>query len=162
MEKTRHCPCISVIDASVAAKWFLKDAAEQDVDLAEHILAAFEAGYTELHAPRIFTYEVANLLAKACGTRGPVTRRPRKLKAEALRDLEVLFALPIGLPEPTCAEAQSALEGAVTWSKTLYDMAYLWLAEELDCQWCTVDDKVLVSSPALFPKERVLLLSSLR
>jgi predicted nucleic acid-binding protein len=151
-----------VIDASVAAKWFLKDGVEQDVDLAEDILAALLAGDVELHAPRIFTYEVANLLAKACGARDPITRLPRKQQADALRDLEDLFSLPITIPAPTSDEAKSALEGAVRWSKTLYDMTYLLLAEELDCQWCTADDKILEALLATFPRQRVLLLSSLR
>ena len=33
---------------------------------------------------------------------------------------------------------------------------------ELDCQWCTADDKVLEALLPTFPVQRVLLLCSLR
>ncbi len=56
-----------VIDASVAAKWFLKDSFEDHVDLAEGILVDVLAGDIVLHAPRLMTYEVSRLLWKASG-----------------------------------------------------------------------------------------------
>ena len=40
-----------VIDASVTAKWFLKDPLETDTDLADEILIAMLAEDVELHAP---------------------------------------------------------------------------------------------------------------
>ena len=51
-----------VIDTSVAVKWFLKDPIEDDTDLADDILVALLADDLELHAPRIFTYEVSGVV----------------------------------------------------------------------------------------------------
>lgn len=47
-----------VIDASVAAKWFLKDVIERDIDLADDILLACLADEVELHAPQILPYDL--------------------------------------------------------------------------------------------------------
>jgi predicted nucleic acid-binding protein len=51
---------------------------------------------------------------------------------------------------------------AVTYSKGLYDMTYIRLAQQLDCRWCTADRKLLQALAPGFPTERVLQLSSLR
>lgn len=145
-----------VIDASIAAKWFLDD--ESDVDLATDILAEFLAGDIELHAPRVFMYEVCSLLAKACGGR-------RLTKADGSQKVRDLFALAqsIELIELEETSAVSSLEMSADFSKTFKDMTYLWLAEELDCQWCTADEKVLKGgSPAAFPIRRILILSTRR
>lgn len=69
-----------VVDACVAAKWFLND--EDDVDLAENILACFLVGDIELYAPRSFTYEVCGLISKACRLR--TTTGPRISRDDAV------------------------------------------------------------------------------
>ena len=151
-----------VIDASVAAKWFLKDPSETDIDLADDVLVALLAGDLEIHAPRIFTYEVCGLLTKACQTHDRQTRLPRVTKPLAVASIRELFGLPIHLSEATEEEGAQALEMAVDYSKQHYDMTYVRLAENLDCQWCTADGKALEGIPRSFPRHRVLLLSSLR
>src|SRR5690349_14871656 len=52
-----------VLDASVAAKWFLND--EDFTDEAEVYLLRLLAGEIEFHAPRVLQYELGHLLAKA-------------------------------------------------------------------------------------------------
>ncbi len=144
-----------VVDASVAAKWFLED--EQDVDLAEEILLEFLAGTIELHVPHNFTYEVCGLISRAS------RRVPQRItKDEAIDSIRRLFQLVIQITETTEQECVNVLNMSVDFSKTFYDMLYLNLAESLDCQWCTADDKILKSSPSAFPTGRVLLLSSRR
>jgi predicted nucleic acid-binding protein len=144
-----------VIDASVAAKWFLDD--ESDVDLAEEILLAFLAGTLELHAPHNFTYEVCGLVSKAS------RRRPQRIsKDDAIEAVRKLFQLAIKITDTTEQECITVMGVSADFSKTFYDMLYLNLAELLDCEWCTADDKVGQSSPATFPAKRVLLLSSRR
>lgn len=151
-----------VIDASVAAKWFLQDDLEQDTDLADDILLAFLSDDLELHAPRIFTYEVCGLLTRAC--QGPLrgTNRSRLTKDQALNCAHELFGLSIRYAEPTEEEACEALDIAVDHSKKLYDMTYVRLAERLDCQWCTADQKADEAVPPSFPHHRVLHLADLR
>ncbi len=151
-----------VIDASVAAKWFLEDRFETDTDAANDILIALLAGDLEVHAPRIFTYEICGLLTKACQRRVPPTNHPRLTKGGALRCAHELFNLPIHVGEATESEGCEALELAVDYSKKHYDMTYVRLAQLLDCQWCTDDRKVLDAVPPSFPRNRILLLSALR
>ena len=52
-----------VLDASVAAKWFLDD--EEFIDLARSFLERFLKGEIEFFAPTIIKYEVGHLLTKA-------------------------------------------------------------------------------------------------
>lgn len=151
-----------VIDASVAAKWFLQDALEEDAEAADDILVAFLSGDLELHAPRVFTYEVCNVLTRACRWRLPGTSGFRLTKDHALRCAHELFGLSIRVAEATEGEACDALDMAVDYSKTHYDMTYVRLAELLDCQWCTADLKADEAVPPTFPHNRVLHLSALR
>jgi predicted nucleic acid-binding protein len=144
-----------VMDASVAAKWFLDD--EHDVDLAEEILLEFLAGAIELHAPQNFTDEVCGLISRAC------RRVPQRItKDETVDTVRRLFQLAIQITETTEQKCVNAMNMSVDFSKSFYDMLYLNLAESLDCQWCTADDKIVKSSPSGFPMGRVLLLSSRR
>ena len=144
-----------VIDASVAAKWFLRDPSEADTDVADDVLVAILAGDVEAHAPRLFTYEVCSALTKAC-------KMSRLAKETARRCVHELFGLPIQISEANEEEGSQALTMAIDYSKTHYDMVYLRLAEMLDCQWCTGDHKVTMAAPPMYPRDRILLLSSLR
>jgi predicted nucleic acid-binding protein len=144
-----------VIDASVAAKWFLND--EHDVDLAVKILAEFLAGTIELHAPQNFTNEVCGLVSRAS------RQVPQRIsKDDAVEAVRELFRLDIQIAETNEQECVNAMNMSIDFSKTFYDMLYVNLAELLDCQWCTSDDKVRKSSPAAFPTTRVLPLSRRR
>jgi hypothetical protein len=68
----------------------------------------------------------------------------------------------INLADLTEPSAVNSLEMAVDCSKTFKDMTYIDLSISRQCQWCTADDKVLIGVPATYPKDRVLLLSTLR
>jgi len=151
-----------VIDASVAAKWFLQDVMEADIDLADEILVAFLSGDLELHAPRIFTYEVCGLLTKACRRRLLGANGFRVTKEQALRCAHELFSLSIHVAEATEAEGCEALGMAVDYSKKHYDMTYVRLAQHLDCQWCTADETADESVPPAFPRNHILHLQALR
>lgn len=148
-----------VVDASVAAKWFLLD--EPDCDLARAVLAELLAGKKELHAPGVFLYEVCHALTSACLTRGK-TGAPRLKPDHALECVRELFGLEIDVHAAALEECTEALLTAVKHSKRHADMSYVYLAEKLDCQWCTADEKVLSAVRDGFPSERVCLLSSMR
>jgi predicted nucleic acid-binding protein len=146
-----------VIDSSVAAKWFLRDNSESDVELADEILLAFLAEDIELCAPRIFTYEMGGLLTKAAQN-----NKRTLTKTDALEALNKVFSLTINIAEAEQEEEMKSLQTALDFSKSYWDMCYLTLAEKLDCQWCTADDKILMSVSHIFPSNRVQLLSDLR
>ncbi len=144
-----------VVDASVAAKWFLTD--EADVDIAANLRHASLTGKTELHAPSIFSYEVGNLLLSAC------RQRPARLEEEdAVACIRRLFALPIHIHPLSEEEGVETIGMAFRFSKTFYDMTYLNLAEKLDCRLCTADERAARSTHSEFPADRIVLLSQLR
>ncbi len=151
-----------VIDASVAAKWFLKDSFEDHVDLAEEVLVDVLAGDIELHAPRLMSYEVCRLLWKAGIAKGPDKGSKRLDKETALKCVETLFDLPVAFAEATAREAAESVGFGVRYQKNFYDMTYLRLAETLQCRVITADEKLLRSGPPDFPLARFVLLAEYR
>jgi predicted nucleic acid-binding protein len=149
-----------VVDASVAAKWFLQD--EADTALADDLLIALLVGDLELHAPRHFLYEVCGLLTKACLSIDHSTGSPRATRTHALECVQELYEITIAIHETDAEQAAEALEAAVDFHKLYSDMVYVKLAERLGCQWCTADAKFLRAIPSDFPIHLVVNLSSLR
>ena len=152
----------AIVDASVAVKWFLKDGLETDSDLAEEVLVALLAGDIELFAPDIIVYEVCGVLTRACLTRSPGVSTPRITKGDAAQCVRDFLSLPIQLINLRVDELVQALEMAVDFNKTHWDMTYVGLADRLKCQWLTADEKFLSALPAGFPIHLVLRLSDLR
>lgn len=150
-----------VLDASVAAKWFLKDGMETHTAEADEILLQLLAGDIELYAPRVIYYEVCHLLNRACRVTDPSTGSFRLSKEKAVESAREFFALPVHILDMTEDEYIGALEVAVDYHRGHADMTYIKLAERLDCQWCTGDDKVLKGIASTFPSHYVLLLSAL-
>ena len=150
-----------VIDASVAVKWYLPDASEEDTDPANEILLALLSRDLELHAPRVFPFEVCHTLTNAC-KRNIASSGSGLRMEDALRCVRSLFQLPIHLADSTEAEGVESLNMAVEFSKTYYDMTYVRLAERLDCRWCTSDRKAAVAVHSEFPRDRIVLLDELR
>ena len=149
-----------VIDSSVAAKWFLED--ESDTDLAENLLLAILAGDIEGYIPRVALYEVCHLLTKACLRPSKTQPGYRITTDRAARCIREFLDLPLQKPDVTDHECLAAFEMATKYSKGHADMAFLWRAMQLDCQWCTADEKVLEACGPGFPIQHVLLLSVTR
>ena len=143
-----------VLDASVAAKWFLTDPSEQNTGLADALLDDLLASRIEVHVPRLFFYEVARVLSRAVATKG------RNMDAARVAVcLRKLFQVPLVVWQDTNRELLEAVRLSSEHSKTSYDMSYLFLAGELDCQWCTADEKVAKGQGGRFPRSRVQLLA---
>jgi len=148
-----------VLDSSVAAKWYLKD--ELHAEMADALLSAFLSGHVELYAPCIIKYELAGALAKACLTRHPDTQRVRLqlgIADQSLRHFFRLIEKGIHIGESSAEEAVDSLRLSVAYSRKTYDMTFLRLACQLDCKWCTADEKVLQAAAPQFPADRILLL----
>jgi predicted nucleic acid-binding protein len=145
-----------VVDASVAAKWYLH-VDEADVELADGLLRQCLDGELELHAPAVFTCEVGNLLVSAR------LRNPARLSEERAAECRRgLFALPIRIHPASDEDGLETLAMALRFSKTFYDMSYLQLAEKLDCKVCTADERAARSASRDFPSHKLILLSQLR
>ncbi len=141
-----------VIDANVVAKWFLKD--EEHTDLADVLLAALLAGRVLLHAPDLLLHEVCATITKACRP-----SRDRLRLDKALDYIRDLFALPLSVASIDASRSLAASQMAVANSKTYNDMIYVRLAEELECRFCTADERLTSKSGPWDPTSRVLSLT---
>jgi predicted nucleic acid-binding protein len=118
----------TVVDASVAAKWYF---IEPGHEAADQILLAAIAGERELFAPDLIVPEFVNVLWKR------VRRREcsRRAAGEVLRlwdaDCPRLVASPV--------LAHRALELALELDRSAYDCLYLALAIELEAGLATAD-----------------------
>jgi predicted nucleic acid-binding protein len=112
-----------VVDASVAAKWVLR---EQHAITARRVLAT-----KELLAPHLLWAEVGNILWKRQRRRESSTEEVRRMLAELER-----------LPVTTFAHwpfLAAALDLAISLEQTVYDCLYLALAESRDSVMVTAD-----------------------
>lgn len=115
-----------VVDAGVAAKWFLP---EPDAAAALRLLN----GRHRLAAPDLIRAEFGNIVWKlhARGTLGT---------NEASEMIEHFLSMPLQIHDSTYLLAP-ALEIAVTTHRTVYDGLYLALAVELDGTVITADER---------------------
>lgn len=115
---------LTVIDASALGALLFGESRAEEV--AERI------GDGRLVAPTLVRYEVASVCLKK------ITRRPRLreklLRALALLDRLDLRELPVSHADVVARAGQTGL--------TTYDASYLWLAESLDAELITLDEKL--------------------
>jgi len=133
----------AVIDASVAAKWFLPAVGETLVDEAVHLLRRYAKGELQLLVPDLFWAELANTFWKAI-------RQGRWQKAAAETALASLAARKL----PTVS-ALSVLEIAfgiaTAFDRTVYDALYVALAVHSRAQFITADEKLANALAAQLP-----------
>lgn len=124
-----------VLDASVAAKWFLPRAGEPLADEALALLRQYANGEIEFMVPDLFWVEFSNVLWKAVRTR----RIPEKAATQALIDM-LDYSLPTlgghGL-------AKDALAIAVSTGRTVYDALYVALAIQRRSTFITADERLV-------------------
>ena len=122
-----------MVDASVAFKWLIPDAAEEDVSAAKALLVDHMEGRVAIAVPALFYYEVANILLFGR------SRPPIEEAAEALRDL---YSIPLVVAVPAPDTADAALRLAADHGLSYYDASYVALAETLDCTLLTADHRL--------------------
>jgi len=116
-----------VLDASVALAWCFPDESSAEAELARQ--AARES---ELIAPSIWPFEVANALL--------VAERKKRLKhAEAERYLKLLDALEIEIEPPSAATASQCAAVARQNGLSVYAASYLELATRRKARLATLD-----------------------
>ncbi len=122
-----------VIDASVAAKWYLRD--EALLEEADHFAHLVEDGGALVTAPHLSRHEIASTLASAC-------RSGRKSRDAAGFDLVDYVALPLSLetdPEWLLGEA---MDHAIQFEIAIHDAVYLALAQSTRIDFITADKKL--------------------
>jgi predicted nucleic acid-binding protein len=134
-----------VIDASIAAKWYLPEAGN---DRADALLEANE----ELCAPAIIRIEVLSAVSRrhCSGGIGAVTAQ--EMMAEWLEDLdgESVTLWPDDL------DLDAAMRFSIRIHHALVDCLYLACAVRLGAELITTDQNLLNRARALHPRIRIL------
>jgi len=116
-----------VIDASVAAKWFIRENLHEQ---AQNLLA-----YRDLfHAPDLVVAEVANIAWKKC-IRGEIAAAQARLIAAASGHYIPHLHAPVPLIE-------RALEMAIALNHSIYDCLYIACAETVEGVLITADPRL--------------------
>ena len=119
-----------VVDASVVAKWYLRD--EESVEQADRLLDRYLDGQEYLTTPHLTRYELANAVYRAS--------RLGRID-EAAAQLAVTGFSQLGLTQPLDDDARlnASTRLARRFGVSFYDALYLALAEELGLRMITAD-----------------------
>jgi predicted nucleic acid-binding protein len=132
-----------VVDASVAAKWFLPANGESLVEEAFRLLQLNAKEQIQFIVPDFFWVEFANVIWKTVR----VGRFP-KVSAEAA----LAFLTQRNFPTvPSLKLLDSAFQIATAFERTVYDSLYVALAVEAKAQLITADERLANALAAHFP-----------
>jgi predicted nucleic acid-binding protein len=124
-----------VLDASVAAKWFLPRAGEPLVDEALALLRRHADGEIELIVPDLFWAEFGNILWKAVR----MGRLLQKSATGALTDMRRYGLLTVSGFDL----ADDALAIALSTGRTVHDAMYVALAVQRQASVVTADERLV-------------------
>jgi predicted nucleic acid-binding protein len=134
---------VLVVDASVAAKWFLPVPGETLVDEAFRLLHQYADGEIRFLVPDLFWAELGNLFWKA-------VRRNRWTQTSAEAALTALQERKL----PTVSSAvllDPAFRIAIAFDRTVYDSLYIALAVHSKAQLVTADERLATAVAAELP-----------
>jgi predicted nucleic acid-binding protein len=117
-----------ILDASVAAKWFLRGEEYEPESLMLRL--DYEEGKIELHAPSLILYEVCNSIRK----RGDI---PRETAAKLAEAASKYMSNLVVLPSPETF--RKVVSNSRLWDLTVYDSSYATMAQELKRPLITAD-----------------------
>ena len=132
-----------VVDASVAAKWFLPERGEALVDQALALLDAYVKEEVRFVVPDLFYVETASALWKA-------VRLGRVLRAFGDQAI-VLLTQRMFQTVPSLKLLDKAFQIATDRGRTVDDCLYVALAVQADAQLITADERLANSLAAHFP-----------
>jgi predicted nucleic acid-binding protein len=131
-----------VLDASVAAKWFLPSG-EKLAEEAAALLKRFAAGRLGLLVPDLFWPEVGDIFWKAS--------RSGRMSMPAAREAVAALSVCGIRTAPSLPLLGHALEIAVEFERTVYDAIYVALAIESNRPLVTADERLANALAAYFP-----------
>jgi predicted nucleic acid-binding protein len=132
-----------VVDASVAAKWFLPAAGETLTHEALELLHRYTTGQIRFIVPDVFWAEFANILWKAV-RQGRCSKDAAEAAIAAMKDRN----LPT-VPSLELLEAAFAIANA--FQRTVYDSLYVALAISSRAQLLTADERLAHALAATLP-----------
>lgn len=132
-----------VVDASVAAKWFLPAAGEPLTREAEDLLSSCLREQIRLCVPDLFWAELGNLLWKAVVQRRITQEHAEKSIAKAIQlQLSVLRAVDL---------ISHAVVLALASDRSVYDSLYIAAAMSRGVEFLTADERLVNAIGARFP-----------
>jgi predicted nucleic acid-binding protein len=134
---------VFVLDASVAAKWFLPAEGETLTDEALDLLYRYTTGQIRLIVPDLFWAEFANILWKAV-RQGRWTKEAADTAIAAMRDRNLPTV-------PSLALLEAAFAIANAFQRTVYDSLYVALAVISKAQLLTADERLAHALAATLP-----------
>ena len=120
-----------VVDASVAVKWLVQ---EEHTEEAEELLRAWVDAGVPLAAPHFLPFEVANVLHKK-------SRRGELSVGDCVRQILQLLDTPFQLHQSALLHVRALELARQLQQGAVYDSHYLALAEQLDCELWTADQR---------------------
>jgi predicted nucleic acid-binding protein len=121
------------VDASVAFKWLIPDASEDDVPAAKGLLLEHLEGRSTIIIPALLYYEVGNML---------LFGRSRPPLEHAIEVLAGLYAIPLEVAPLNLVSADTTLRLAALRGLSFYDATYVALAELSECPLITADRRL--------------------
>lgn len=121
----------AVVDASVALKWYIKD--ETDINEAIDILLDYESGKINFIVPRLFYYEIANVIHIA-------VQRKRLSEDEGKNIINDLLDIKTSIID-TNELIRNAYQKARKYNLSVYDALYLEVARGHGITLYTADKK---------------------
>jgi predicted nucleic acid-binding protein len=132
-----------VLDASVAAKWFLPRAGESLVEESFDLLRRHAEGEIEFTAPDLFWPEFGNVLWKA-------VRQGRWSGTAATKALQQMQEQRLSTV-PAADLVEDALAIALASGRTVYDSLYIALAVQRGAELVTADERLANAVAARLP-----------
>ena len=134
---------VTIVDASIAAKWYLRGASESLKEQADDLLLGYIGGKLRFVVPDLFFAEVANVLWKTI-------RLNRISKSAAMDAITSLCGQNIPAV-PSAGLLQSAFVIATTFDRSIYDSMYVALAIESKGEFVTADERLANALRSHFP-----------
>ncbi len=142
-ESAMNEPPALIVDASVTAKWLLRD--EDDIAAADDILARVQARELRLSAPRQIDVEVTAAIRKAA-LLGRISSSEVTSTLEAWLELTQVLHLV-----ENRRLLRPALRESLRWGVSLFDALYVSLAVIADTRLITGDRRLLRAGSDLAP-----------
>ena len=127
---TTRLPESALLDSSVVLKWFRRDEVWRDVALQPR--QAYIEGRMLIYVPDLLTYEIANVLRF----------KPDLSQGQVQAALNSLYDMQIRIVNGSREMIKEAIHLAYLYDVTVYDAAFMAIAEYLNVPFITADDKL--------------------
>lgn len=133
-----------VVDASLAVKWLIE---EEDSDKATALVRLWDDEHIQPAAPHLMPFEVANVLHRR------VVRGDLEIEAAAGL-MQDLMSVGVDLYESSVLFGRALELANALGQGAVYDAHYLALAEIVDCEFWTADERFYRGASAVVQNVR--------